>query len=71
MRLATEITNKVKEIINENRDFKHITFYQHGGEISMLVTKENNKKQHYPLKYYDNVDKSIKITRKLKRYYGM
>lgn len=70
MRLATEIAIKVKEVINEHRDFEHITFYQNNGEITMLV-KKNGKKYHYVLKYYENIDKAIKITKKLKIYYGM
>lgn len=69
MRIATEIVNKIKDVLNEHRDFEHITFYQNNGEISMLV-KKNGKKYHYVLKYYDNLEKAIKITRKLKIYYG-
>lgn len=70
MRVATEIVVKIKEIINNNRDFEHINFYQTNGEISMIISK-NNKKYHNVLKKYDNVNKAIKITRKLKIYYGM
>ncbi len=70
MRIATEIAVKVKEVINNNRDFEHISFYQINGEISMIISK-NNKKYHYVLKKYENIDKAIKITKKLKIYYGI
>lgn len=69
MRIATEIAIKVKQAINENRNFEHITFYQNNGEISMLI-KKNGKKYHYVLKRYENLEKAIKITKKLKIYYA-
>lgn len=70
MRIATEIAVKIKEIINDNRDFEHINFYQTSGEISMTVNK-NNKKYHHVLKKYESESKAIKVTKKLRIYYGM
>lgn len=70
MRIATEIAVKIKEIINDNRDFEHINFYQANGEISMTINK-NDKKYHHVLKQYDSESKAIKITKKLKIYYSM
>lgn len=70
MRVATEIVIKIKEVINNNRDFEHINFYQTNGEISMVVSK-NNKKYHHVLKKYENIDKAVKTTKKLKIYYGI
>lgn len=70
MRIATEIAVKIKEIINDNRDFEHINFYQTNGEISMIISK-NNKKYHNVLKQYESESKAIKIIKKLKIYYSM
>lgn len=70
MRIATEIAVKIKEIINDNRDFEHINFYQTNGEISMTINK-NNKKYHHILKKYESESKAIKIIKKLKIYYSM
>lgn len=70
MRIATEIATKIKEIIYNNRDFQHIGFYQTNGEITMVMSKDD-KKYHHVLKKYENIDKAIKITKKLKIYYGM
>lgn len=70
MRIATEIAVKIKEIINDNRDFEHINFYQTNGEISMTISK-NNKKYPHVLKKYESESKAIKIIKKLKIYYSI
>ena len=44
--------------------------YQTNGEITMTINK-NNKKYHHVLKKYESESKAIKITKKLRIYYGM
>lgn len=69
MRIPTEILNKVKPALLENKDVLHCKFIQSNGWINMVTTTENGNKQNYVIGCYDNEIKACKLTRSLNRVY--